>query len=153
MEITHEHGQCIMWGCDNFAGKDEDGTRHGIRGMCFKCYSRARRSSDFVLIRPVAKQASTPRTCTVCGSDVIYMYHNGKPYCRYHHPERAKHLAAKARSMARYREQLKKKAAEHPELVPHGTPHGYSNWCCRCFACSQAHYQAKPSRKLKRKNT
>jgi hypothetical protein len=49
--------------------------------------------------------------------------------------------AANARETRLYRERQKQKGLDNPELIPHGTYHGYVGWGCRCEECGAANLE------------
>jgi hypothetical protein len=58
--------------------------------------------------------------------------------------------AAVARASREYRERLRQRGVEHPELVAHGTYNAYVNWKCRCEACTTANREYQGTRERKR---
>lgn len=63
--------------------------------------------------------------------------------------------AAVASASRALRERQRQMAIDHPELIPHGTYTGYTNWCCRCDDCRKAsrEYQKAHKEKYGRKET
>lgn len=49
------------------------------------------------------------------------------------------------------RNDLRKRGAENPSLIPHGTAGGYSNWGCRCIPCTAANSAKGAERRALRK--
>jgi len=48
--------------------------------------------------------------------------------------------AAYNATMRENRAARRRRAAENPESIPHGTPGAYTNHACRCDACFEAYY-------------
>lgn len=63
--------------------------------------------------------------------------------------------AAVASASRSLRERQRQMGIDHPELIPHGTYTGYTNWCCRCDECRKAsrEYQKNLKEKNGRKQT
>lgn len=55
--------------------------------------------------------------------------------------------AAHTASCAKTIERMVKRGQENPELIPHGTRGGYSNWGCKCTRCTAANTSAGVARR------